>query len=94
MRYAVLFLLLAACSGPSLAFRNAETQAVEVGGSTFTVHRLGDRVEVHRTGFEWLPSKAGVFRRSVTAIRLTTGCGIAAGTLEGDQSIQRAELVC
>lgn len=67
---------------------------VEVEGSLFAVHRRGADVEVYRVSFEPLPRLETVLARALTAIETATGCGVAPGSLSGDQALIRARVEC
>lgn len=90
----LLVTLLSACDSPSPAFIGAEQTSVVIEGSTFSVHRKGDKVEVYRTSFEYLPPRAQVLARAERAIEQTTGCKVRQGSLLGDQAIITAQLQC
>ncbi len=90
----ILLMVFAACDSPSVAFMGAPKTVVVIEGSTFSVHRREDRVEVYRTSFEILPPRAQVLRRAELAIKQATGCKVRAGTLRGDQALIKARLTC
>ena len=77
-----------------MAFRDAVTVRAEAGGSLFSIHAKGDRVEVYRISREWRPNRAVILARSAEAIRKGTGCDVVEGSLSGDQAIQRAKIDC
>ncbi|MCI2395791.1 hypothetical protein [Aliiroseovarius sediminis] len=87
---------LAACDSPSPQFMTADTtvKKASVDGSTFSVHRRENRVEVYRTSIEALPRLPVILARSEKAIEQATGCRVVAGSLSGDQAIQSAEIDC
>ncbi|MCK0140394.1 hypothetical protein [Aliiroseovarius sp. F47248L] len=89
-------LLVAACDNPSPQFMSADTSVKRetVEGSTFSIHRRENWVEVYRTSFEALPRIPVVLARAKTAIEQATGCNVVEGSLSGDQAIQRAEIDC
>ena len=89
-----LLLATAGCDSPSPAFRDAATREVEIDGSRFAVHFTRDAAEVYRISREWRPRRSVILPRAGRAIRQTTGCDIAEGTLGGDVAIQRAKLLC
>ena len=88
--------LLTACDSPSPHFMPSDTSVkkVTVEGSTFSVHRRENWVEVYRTSFEALPRIPIILARSHTAIEQATACKVVEGSLSGDQAIQRAEIDC
>lgn len=86
--------VLAACASPSPRMMSGERHEAEVGGSRFVVYRKGDTVEVYRTSPEALPRMTTVFAKAEQAIRLTTGCAVEDGSLEGDAALMRADLDC
>ena len=86
--------LLAGCDSPSPRFSGAAQQSVTVGDSTFSVHRLGDEVEVYRTSVEWMPSLSATLTKAEQAIVQATGCKVRPGTLVGDPALMTAELDC
>ncbi len=65
-----------------------------VEGSTFSVHRRENWVEVYRTSFEPLPRIPVILGRARIAIEETTRCKVVEGSLSGDQAIQRAKIDC
>ncbi|GGE49601.1 hypothetical protein [Actibacterium pelagium] len=83
--------ILTACDAPSPGMSGAITREVTVEGSTFTVHRLGDRAEAIRTNFEF---RDGVMARGHRAIELATGCQIVRGSFTGDPALMKAKLKC
>ncbi len=89
-------LLVAACGSPSPQFMSAETSVkkITVEGSTFSIHRRENWVEVYRTSFEALPRIPVILARAEIAIEQATGCKVVEGSLSGDQAIQRAEIDC
>lgn len=94
---AILFALslpLAGCDSPSPRFAGAERHEVRVGGSTFTVFRKDDEVEVYRTSMEVLPRLSVVLANAQTAIVQGTGCAVREGSLTGDPALIRARLNC
>ena len=86
--------LLSACDSPSMAFQGTPGTRVEIGGSTFSVHRREDRVEVYRVSVEMLPNRAEVLAKAELAIEQATGCKVWKGTLKGDQALIKARLAC
>lgn len=88
--------MLTACDSPSPQFMSAETSTYKttVDGSTFSVHRRENMVEVYRTSFEALPRQAVILARSLIAIEQVTGCRVVEGSMSGDQAIQQAEITC
>ena len=89
--FSVVFAILAACDAPSPSMRGSVTREVTIEGSTFTVHRLGDRAEAIRTNFEY---RDGVMARGHRAIELATGCQIVRGSFTGDPALMKAKLNC
>ncbi len=89
-------LLVAACDSPSPQFMSSDTSVkkVTVEGSTFSIHRRENWVEVYRTSFEALPRIPVILSRAKIAIEQATGCQVVEGSLSGDQAIQRAEIDC
>ena len=85
---------LASCDSPSVAFMGAQKTVVTIEGSTFSVHRREDLVEVYRTSFEMLPSLPRVLRNAELAIVQATGCKVRSGSLQGDQALIKARLNC
>ncbi|MCI2399755.1 hypothetical protein [Aliiroseovarius subalbicans] len=85
---------LAGCDSPGVAFMGSEKIEVEVEGSTFSVHRRENRVEVYRTSRELLPKLGVIMGRSKIAIEQATQCKVRDGTMTGDHAIQRASLNC
>ncbi|SEV88280.1 hypothetical protein SAMN05444851_0074 [Aliiroseovarius sediminilitoris] len=94
--FLVTGLVVAACDSPSPQFMSADTSVKKatVDGSTFSVHRRENWVEVYRTSFEALPRIPVILARAKTAIEQATGCKVVEGSLSGDQAIQRAEIDC
>lgn len=86
--------MLTACDMPHPAFSGAEKQVVTVEGSTFSIYRRADWVEVYRTSFEALPRPEDVQRKARVAIMQATGCDIQPGTMTGDQALMRVQLDC
>lgn len=91
-----LMTFIAACDSPSPQFMSADTSVrkVTVEGSTFSVHRRENWVEVYRTSFEALPRIPVILARAKIAIEQATNCNVVEGSLSGDQAIQRAEIDC
>ncbi|UWQ14634.1 hypothetical protein K3556_01705 [Aliiroseovarius sp. M344] len=91
-----LMTFIAACDSPSPQFMSADTSVrkVTAEGSTFSVHRRENWVEVYRTSFEALPRIPVILARAKTAIEQATNCNVVEGSLSGDQAIQRAEIDC
>ncbi|MHA6265313.1 hypothetical protein ACXYMP_00405 [Aliiroseovarius sp. CAU 1755] len=91
-----LGVFLAACDSPSPQFMSADTSVKKatVDGSTFSIHRRENFVEVYRTSFEALPRLPIILTRAQIAIEQATGCRVVKGSLSGDQAIQRAEIDC
>lgn len=87
-------LVLAGCDSPSIDMRGAITRRVEVGGSLFSVHLLGDRVEAVRLTVETGPGARGVMARGFAAIETASGCRIVPGSFEGDPALMRARVTC
>lgn len=85
---------LSACDSPSPQFMRGERFEAAVDGSTFTIWRQGDAVEVYRTSPEMLPRVSEVFAKAEVAIRRTTGCGVATGSMAGDAALMKARLDC
>jgi hypothetical protein len=86
--------LLAGCDSPSPQFMRGERFEAEVEGSRFTIWRQGEAVEIYRTSPEVLPRMSEVFAKAATAVRQTTGCGIAPDTFKGDAALMTAALDC
>ncbi|MDE9451445.1 hypothetical protein J3R80_13305 [Aliiroseovarius sp. Z3] len=89
-------LFTTACDSPSPQFMSADTSVrkATVEGSTFSIHRRENWVEVYRTSFEALPRIPVILARAEIAIEQATGCKVVEGSLSGDQTIQRAEIDC
>lgn len=88
--------MLTGCDSPSPQFMHPDTatRQVTIDGSTFSVHRRENWVEVYRTNFEFRPRGSVILARAHQAIEQATGCMVVEGTLSGDQAIQRAEIDC
>lgn len=93
-RLALLLVLLSGCDSPSLRMAGAAHRVVEVGGSRFGVHWLGDEVEVYRLSREFLPRLGPTSVKAGAAIRLATGCAVVPGSLDGDVALMTAEIDC
>lgn len=98
MRFSVpicsLLLGLAACDSPSISMRGATVTRVEVEGSQFSVHVLGDRAEAIRTNFETGRKGRGIMARGYAAIEKASGCQIVPGSFDGDPALMRARVFC
>lgn len=96
MRRAIILLLtlLSGCDSPAPGMRGATTTWVEVGGSLFSVHVLGDRAEAVRLNAEAGPRARGVMARGFAAIERASGCRIVPGSFEGDPALMRARIAC
>jgi len=92
----ILFLaaLLAGCDSPSPQFMRGERFEAEVEGSRFTIWRQGEAVEIYRTSPEVLPRLSEVFAKAEVAVRQTTGCAVASGSLRGDAALMTGTLDC
>lgn len=91
---AVVIIAVSACDSPSPRLMRGERHTLEVDGSTFTVWRRGEEVEVYRTSVEFMPRMSEVFAKAETAIRQATGCAVVPGSLAGDAALMVAELDC
>jgi len=87
-------LILAGCDSPSPTMRGAVIQRVEVGGSLFSVHILGNRAEAIRLNPETGRRARGVMARGFTAIEQASGCAIVPGSFDGDPALMRARVAC
>ena len=95
MRF-ILPLLLAACTSASPALLDSPMRDISVGGQMFRVWGPSPegRVEAHRINPSGPPSRVLTLRNAYEAMTRATGCSIIAGSLEGDQAIQRAKVRC
>ncbi len=86
--------ILSGCASPK--FVGAAVMEIEVSDSLFRVYmqRGGSEVEAHRISVEPRPSLVLTLEKAYRAIELVTGCGIVAGSLQGDQAIILAEVDC
>lgn len=87
-----LIFLLAGCDSPSLGFAGVPARRAEVDGMVFSVRLRDDRAEAIRLSSAWLPKKRDVLSRAATAITQVSGCEV--DSIDGDQSIIRADLDC
>ena len=96
MKFSVLLAMtcLAGCSGATTEFVGSTGISIELNGSSYTVYRKDDQVEVVRTGFVWKPNIMSVADESVYAIEEVTGCRVADSSLIGDAAVQRARISC
>ncbi|MBV7408319.1 hypothetical protein [Maritimibacter sp. DP1N21-5] len=92
--FPLAFALLSACDSPSPQFMDAERREVTVQGSTFSVYRIGDHVEVIRTSPERLPRVSVTMAKAAIAVHQATGCPMKAGSMTGDTAVMKAELQC
>lgn len=95
-RFALVLLvaLLASCASPSPQMMGGQQYHTEVGGSRFTLWRVGNRVEIYRTSPEMLPHLSEVMAKAAIAVRQTTGCRVKDGSLAGDAALLKATLAC
>ncbi|MGC9368748.1 MAG: hypothetical protein ACP5DX_04315 [Paracoccaceae bacterium] len=87
-------LMLAGCDSPALDMRGAIRRRVEVAGSQFSVHILGDRAEAIRLNVETGRRARAVMARGFVAIERASGCRIVPGSFEGDPALMRARVAC
>lgn len=88
--------LLAGCAldSPYPAFAKGQTWHVKDGNSTFHIRRVGDVVEIIRTGWEY-PARIGdIFPRAAVAVEQVTGCDIRRKSMKGDGAVMWAKLDC
>lgn len=67
---------------------------VSIGETRFTVWRMGSQIEIIRHGYLQPAKQAELRARMLQAARMTTGCEIRPGTVEGDTGVMRARLDC
>ena len=87
------FLILTACSSPSIRFRDPPVR-VEVEGWTIDVYRNGEEVQAIRVNSTWRPRGRDMLTRGVWAIEHATGCTVVRESIEGDVVLLNAQIEC
>jgi len=91
-----LVALVSACAfdSPYPPFAKGETWHVRDGTITFHIRKLGNVVEVIRTGFIY-PARIGdIFPRAAVAIEQVTECRIVPKSMKGDGAVLWAKVDC
>jgi len=90
----VLAASLAACASPSPQMMRGQKFQAKVAGSSFTIWRSGDAVEIYRTSPEMIPRLSEVMAKASVAVSRVTGCAVKQGSLAGDAALMTAKLDC
>ena len=90
----ITIMALAACDSPHPAFMGVEAQKVTVQGSVFKVRVKGDRAQVIRTNFEFVPKIGEIFPKAAAAIEIASGCKVVPNSMKGDPALMTAQLKC
>ena len=88
-----LFIAIAACSSPSIQYREPPTR-VKVEGWTIDVYRNGLEVQAIRLNSVWRPRGRDMLARGIRAIEQSTGCTVLRDTVEGDAALINALIEC
>jgi hypothetical protein len=92
VRFAILFLLLSACSTAGPYFRGIPATRMTVDGSVFDVRVRGDRAEALRLNPQYAPRFGPVRARAAFAMAQVSGCSVT--DVLGDQALAIGHLSC
>ncbi len=95
MRYAIIFLFLAACGAqPNPEFFGATRADITRDGRQFTVFYTENRVEVIRLGYARRGEHQAIRATMIDMIPGVTGCRLVPSTLTGDSGEMRGSISC
>ncbi len=94
MRYAPLFVLLAACNGPHPLDGLNRSGTASAGGHDFRVNWNLETAQATRTNPTWRPGLTQVVLAAVQATETVTGCAVKPGTAIGDIALVNMALDC
>ena len=95
MRYAIIFLFLAACGAqPNPEFFGATRADITRDGRQFTVFYTENRVEVIRLGYARRGEHQAIRATMIDMIPGVTGCRLVPSTLAGDSGEMRGSISC
>lgn len=95
MRYAIIFLFLAACGAqPNPEFFGATRADITRDGRQFTVFYTENRVEVIRLGYARRGEHQAIRATMIDMIPGVTGCSLVPSTLTGDSGEMRGSISC
>jgi len=94
MRILILFLLVAACSSPSIQYMGVEPSRQAVGGHVFDVYARADEVQVIRVNRKFRPDAAAVIVAGAQAAERATGCEAVIKRGDGDAAIMTFPIKC